>query len=95
MYVAKLAGHLITEGIEIEIPGHPVMNPKFRVVNVGPTYFDIVWLTGDNVGETSIMPYSIFEQIDLPVEVIEIKEDSKDPNQAFLIKRLMETHDDT
>ena len=90
MYVAKLSGHLIVEGTEIEIPGHPTLEFKFRVISIGSNYFRIVWLTGENAGEKSMLPFSLFDAVDLPVEVIEMKEDSRDPNEAFLIKKFRE-----
>ena len=87
MYIAKIAGHTITPGTELEIQGIED-NFKFKVLEVLKHSFRVLWLAGDSVGNEDSLPHSLFASIGQEVEVIEILDDDNNPNSAFLRKRL-------
>jgi len=89
MYYAKIAGQIITAGTEIEVPGLDDFN--FRVIEVEETCFVVVWIGSTHTSNT--IPFSFFRELGIEVEVIKIPDTSKDPNEAFLIKRLKDNHE--
>ena len=85
MYIAKLGGHTITEGTELEIQG--VDDFKFRVLEVRKNSFKVEWLSGDSVGKEDSIPHSLFAGLGQEIEVIEVLDDGN-PNQSFLARKL-------
>jgi len=88
MYYAKIAGQIITAGTEIEVPG--LDNFNFRVIEIDKTSLIVDWI-GEGFDSNNI-PFSFFRELGIEVEVIKIPDTSKDPNEAFLIKRLKDNH---
>jgi hypothetical protein len=89
MYYAKIAGQMVMAGIEIEVPG--LDNFNFRVIEINETSLIVDWI-GEGFDSNTI-PFSFFRELGIEVEVIKISDTSKDPNEAFLIKRLKDNHE--
>ena len=88
MYIAKIAGHTIQPGIELEIQGVAGIDDlKIEVLEVRKNSFRVKWLTGEHAGNEGSIPYSLFADIGQGVEVIGILDDGN-PNQSFLAKKL-------
>ena len=89
MYIAKIAGHIITAGMELEIQG--VDNLKFEVLEVRKNSFQVKWLSGDTAGNEDNIPHSLFASVGQTVNIIEILDDGN-PNQSFLTRKLKDEH---
>jgi hypothetical protein len=88
VYVAKMSGHTVIAGIDIDIDGLDTVF-SFRVLEVKESSFLIRWNAGDSVGKEDHIPHGFFNALGHPIEVFEIPANKTlDPNQAFLYKRL-------
>lgn len=86
MYIAKVNGEIVLEGDVIDING--VSSLVFNVIGITPKQFKVRWATGAIKGRIEYMPLHIFGD----VEVIEVSDDSRDPNISFLLRRLKDDH---
>jgi hypothetical protein len=85
--IAKMYGHVIDVGTVVELPFGENEDQKFEVLQVNRKSYKIRWLNGAQENLVDHLPYTLFGD-----EVIteEISEGSRDPNTAFLYKRLSE-----
>jgi len=86
MYIAKIAGYTISPGTDLTIEG--VENFRFQVLEVRKDDFRVMWLDGDHAGSKDSIPHSLFGGIGQTVHVFEVDDDTREPNRAFLTKKL-------
>lgn len=90
MYIAKLAGHVIEPGTNLEIQDNGLQF-AFIVQEVKQRHFVVRWTKGENAGERDTIPFSLFEGIGQPITIMRVEDhygQTLEPNQAWLYKRL-------
>ena len=87
MYIAKIGGHTVMSGTQLILDGMADNKYTLLVHEVLKTGFRVEWLNGDNEGSMDVIPHSLFANVGMNIEVIEVSEDENEPNRAWLLKK--------